>query len=96
MNEKLRLRQIELCNQALDWLAQQQDDITPYVYGLLNEKLFSLGVRDKCQICHGNKGGVPGNENIENGVILCDYCSAERMSFDKLRKDHEQDRSTPS
>lgn len=35
---------------------------------------------DRCQACHGARGGVPGNENIVAGVILCDYCSAERMS----------------
>src|ERR1700733_12074470 len=34
---------------------------------------------DACEICHGEKGGVPGNENIVtvDGVkkIACDYCS---------------------
>jgi hypothetical protein len=34
--------------------------------------------RDKCQVCNGEKGGVPGNENIVDGVIMCDYCDAER------------------
>jgi len=34
--------------------------------------------RDACQICHGAKGGVPGNENIVDGVTICDYCHAER------------------
>lgn len=34
---------------------------------------------DKCSICHGSKGGVPGNENIVDGVVMCDYCHAERM-----------------
>ena len=29
---------------------------------------------DNCQICHGSKGGVKGNENVINGVIVCDYC----------------------
>ncbi len=35
---------------------------------------------DACEICHGEKGGVPGNENILtiDGVkkIACDYCTA--------------------
>lgn len=31
---------------------------------------------DKCQFCLGAKGGVPGNENIVDGVIVCDYCSS--------------------
>ncbi len=35
--------------------------------------------RDKCEKCHGEKGGTPGNENIVNGRVLCDYCTAEEM-----------------
>jgi hypothetical protein len=31
-------------------------------------------VKDACQVCHGEKGGEPGNENIIGGVIMCDYC----------------------
>ena len=30
--------------------------------------------KDNCQICHGANGGVKGNENVINGVIVCDYC----------------------
>ncbi len=33
-------------------------------------------MRDKCEFCLGAKGGVPGNENIIGGVIVCDYCDA--------------------
>lgn len=35
--------------------------------------------RDACSVCHGSKGGVPGNENIIEGVTMCDYCHAEHM-----------------
>ncbi len=77
---------IELCNRCSRWLLKQQDcDERQYLLGLIQIRLFSLGIRDKCQICHGNKCGVPGNENIIEGVILCDYCSAERMKFDELK-----------
>ena len=31
---------------------------------------------DKCEICGGAKGGVPGNENIVDGLVVCDYCHA--------------------
>lgn len=31
-------------------------------------------VRDNCQVCGGVKGGVPGNENHVNGMVVCDYC----------------------
>lgn len=30
---------------------------------------------DNCEICRGSKGGVPGNENIINGQVVCDYCT---------------------
>lgn len=35
--------------------------------------------RDKCERCKGEKGGTPGNENIIDGQIVCDYCHAEMM-----------------
>jgi|GEM_PF-5424251 len=36
--------------------------------------------KDTCQICQGAKGGVPGNENVVDGVVVCDYCHAEQLS----------------
>lgn len=33
--------------------------------------------RDKCELCDGAKGGVPGNENRIGGHIVCDYCSMD-------------------
>lgn len=33
--------------------------------------------RDNCEICHGAKGGVRGNENRIAGKIVCDYCHAD-------------------
>lgn len=33
--------------------------------------------RDACEVCQGERGGVPGNENIKDGKVMCDYCSAE-------------------
>jgi hypothetical protein len=34
--------------------------------------------RDACEMCLGAKGGVPGNENIIGGVVMCDYCHADK------------------
>jgi len=34
---------------------------------------------DNCTICHGDNGGVKGNENIIDGIVMCDYCHADRM-----------------
>jgi hypothetical protein len=30
-----------------------------------------------CDICDGAKGGVPGNGNLINGQVVCDYCHAD-------------------
>lgn len=32
---------------------------------------------DNCEVCKGANGGVPGNENVINGVVTCDYCHAK-------------------
>lgn len=32
---------------------------------------------DNCEVCHGAKGGVRGNENRINGKVVCDYCHAD-------------------
>lgn len=38
---------------------------------------------DHCEVCHGERGGVRGNENVVEScgerVIMCDYCSAHEM-----------------
>ena len=34
-------------------------------------------VLDSCEICKGVKGGTPGNENVIDGVTVCDYCHAD-------------------
>lgn len=36
-------------------------------------------VRDHCARCRGKQGGTPGNENIIDGVVTCDYCHAALM-----------------
>lgn len=40
-------------------------------------------VSDNCQVCKGSEGGVNGNENIIDGVVLCDYCS---VKYDDLKE----------
>jgi hypothetical protein len=44
---------------------------------LFLEQHFAL--LDGCEICHGAKGGVPGNENIVDGKVMCDYCHADTL-----------------
>lgn len=50
-----------------------------------------LGKRDHCEVCHGRRGGVPGNENILDGVTVCDYCSATLMAFDAAKQTKVQE-----
>ena len=37
------------------------------------KEIFSVEL-DNCEVCHGARGGIKGNENIIDGVITCDYC----------------------
>lgn len=41
--------------------------------------LPEIPLRDACEQCRGERGGVPGNENHVDDKILCDYCTAEEM-----------------
>ncbi|AFU88222.1 hypothetical protein CcrColossus_gp352 [Caulobacter phage CcrColossus] len=38
-------------------------------------------LRDDCSICQGRSGGVPGNENVIGGKLVCDYCHAADMTL---------------
>jgi hypothetical protein len=38
--------------------------------------------RDNCRVCEGTSGGVPGNENIVHGVVICDYCTCATLGAD--------------
>jgi hypothetical protein len=41
---------------------------------------------DACEICLGRNGGVPGNENRVNGVVMCDYCTPDPVCAECGRK----------
>lgn len=34
---------------------------------------------DNCKVCKGTNGGVRGNENIIDNIVMCDYCHAAVM-----------------
>lgn len=34
---------------------------------------------DGCQLCLGLRGGTPGNENIVNSIVMCDYCTSDYL-----------------
>jgi hypothetical protein len=39
------------------------------------EKTIFAREKDNCEACKGERGGVKGNENVVDGIVLCDYCS---------------------
>lgn len=41
---------------------------------------YKEALRDKCEVCEGERGGTYGNENVVDGVIKCDYCTADDMN----------------
>ena len=51
--------------------------------------LEHITAHDDCEICRGMRGGVPGNENIVGGRVVCDYCHVtamrEQIESDKQR-----------
>lgn len=47
--------------------------------------------KDKCRFCRGTKGGMPGNENVIGGVVVCDYCTSLLIDIKKVGWLGEQD-----
>jgi hypothetical protein len=64
------------------------DAAAAYVYGLVKFDHVSLSEFEKllpliatecgCEVCGGKEGGTPGNENVVDGMVICDYCDAKR------------------
>lgn len=46
------------------------------VYNNFMMWFYRTFLRDRCEICAGSQGGIRGNENRVDGVLMCDYCSA--------------------
>jgi hypothetical protein len=42
------------------------------------ELLPLIDAVSKCEICGGESGDTPGNENWIDGVCICDFCAAAR------------------
>lgn len=56
----------ELCDllpERLKWIGQWLWEIMP----------------DNCQVCRGERGGVRGNENRLDNLVVCDYCTADML-----------------
>lgn len=42
---------------------------------------------DNCEMCMGIKGRTPGNENVIDGIVVCDYCHSILMEMARFRKE---------
>jgi hypothetical protein len=51
----------------------QDEDDEVKVKGYVHRE--DIRFADDCQVCHGKWGGIKGNENVIDGIIMCDYCS---------------------
>ena len=54
---------------------------------VLLEMLWGL-LPDRCEVLLCKRKGVRGNENIVNGVVMCDYCHAETLP--RRNKNHRR------
>lgn len=41
--------------------------------------------KDDCSRCRGERGGIPGNENVKDGMLVCDYCTADEWDPPRRR-----------
>lgn len=41
---------------------------------------------DDCQICHGQRGGIKGNEIEVEDITMCDYCHSTQVELSKFYK----------
>ena len=48
------------------------------IHGGIPEHEIAAALRDG--VCHGASGGVRGNENVVDGIVVCDYCSVRMRS----------------
>jgi hypothetical protein len=53
-------------------IGTRDDDVAKQIE--IWESIFGV---DTCGLCKGASGAVPGNGNIINGQVVCDYCSVK-------------------
>lgn len=85
---KSQADRIELLNQcddsAIEVIAKMDGEIE--ALQTKNTRLLSIlnhecpeKYPDNCEVCKGTNGGVRGNENIVDDVVMCDYCHASTI-----------------
>ena len=70
-------RALERCEREKESLHEMIDRLTE-----MNEmriQQMQAALTDNCDVCKGERGGMRGNEQRVNGVLMCDYCHAETM-----------------
>lgn len=67
----------EIATMTMDQIEEALKEPGGIGYTLKESKL------DDCEVCKGAMGGVPGNENYVEGVVMCDYCHASKKIEDK-------------
>jgi hypothetical protein len=57
------------------------EELEAYVTALKETLYHELPSKypDNCEVCKGENCGVRGNENIIDGVTMCDYCHAKTL-----------------
>jgi hypothetical protein len=67
------------------WLSLVKGDPIPMMIRVRKaiKWLRKHGEKDGCTVCNGEKGGVPGNENVIDGKLVCDYCLAVMLEEKK-------------
>lgn len=58
------------------------DGVLENAQGLLG-LIYNLPGPDNCQVCLGARGGMPGNENVVDGVVMCDICTMNARATGK-------------
>lgn len=68
------------CNKCIEYRKEQET--LGQALSEIREQLRNLK-HDKCEFCLGIKGGALGNENVVDGVVVCDYCTVILMDMKK-------------
>lgn len=80
INEELKQQMIERACKTIwrSWNAPHHtESFKKQMRKLIGEGLMAaLDGLDECKFCYGIKGGVPGNCNVFNGILVCDYCTS--------------------
>ena len=70
---------ISLKDQAGDDIMIGEEEILELLNTAYPGMVIHVKEVDACEVCGGMQGGTPGNENIVDAKVMCDYCHAKRQ-----------------